>query len=226
MKKIAIAAVILAVMMLTGCEGDTQPVVQTQTPQKPKDITVSSLPYPEFTYNGKPFHITDIALYQSYNDERFIYNPYLIVKFDISALTDEDLHYLGSGDIGQMRGAYLDVTPWYYSKSNNLAVESMPQIAKYRDGAEIVFCFYDYSQSFATKSLEDMEVHLDISITQADNNIVTMYSQEERELEEKCTIMINGSSDIKIEVLPESEVPETESKMLSKGFQEIMKRGY
>ena len=218
---------LLCSALFVGCSGQTQEpneIKQTEPAgQKSEKITATTLPYPDLKYNDKILKINDIRLYQSYSEEGYYYTPYLIIRLDKSDLSDEDAHYLFEGDIGQSRFAYLDISPYYSSESNEIQSVRMPQITRYFDGDEIVFAFYDYSQRDAIKNLEDMVVSINIDIIQSDGKLIKMF--------EDCTknyynIEINGESEIKIDVEDDTNIPESENDMLEKGFAKIIQRGF
>lgn len=207
-----------------GC-GSTENQAVQQEEDKPttEHLIVSSLPYPDLHYNDKVLKIKDITLYQAHDDEKFLYHPYCIVRFDASDMTEEDLHYLGEGDISQSRYAYLNVDCEYTSPSNEIEDDDMDSITHYIDGSDVVYTFYDYSQSFAQHSLEDMYVEVDIDIIQSGGKIIKMYEEMPKNFYD---IKINGDSDIKIEVKDDSQIPESENNMMEKGFASIINRGF
>lgn len=221
MKKII--AIAICGLLLSGCSSPPQKHPDGQTVKQGESITVTALPYPELKYNDKVLKINDIRIYQSYSEKDYYYNPYLIIRFDKSDLSDEDLHYLCTGDLSQSRYAYMSITPYYYSESNDIRTERISEITRYTDGDELVYAYYDYKQREAIHPLDDISFSIDIDIIQSNGELVQMTDDA---IKNRYDIKINGNSDIKIDVLNDSEIPETENTMLEKGFGEIIQRGF
>lgn len=220
MRRILILA--LACILLSGCSGTNSASAPAQEDTTER-ITATSLPYPDLKYNDKVLKIKDISLYQSYSEKKYVYNPYLIIRFDRSELTDEDIHYLCDGDLAQSRYAYLHIDCNYSSESNDIKKDSMNQIIRYTDGNDLVYSFYDYEQNMAQNTFDDITIQLNIDIIQSDGKIIKMYDDCGKNY---YHITINGDSEIKIEVKDESEIPKSENDMLEKGFGKIIQRGF
>ena len=221
MKRIAVL-VIIAAVCFTGCETTRDQIEQQQAKNKKEDI--SDLPYPTMYYNDVPLELKSISLYQSYDSEDYTYTPYCVVRIDASEASEEDLHYLCNPDLGQSRYAYMQVDCYYTSESNKISFDRMPSISHYQDGDDVVYLFYDYMQSDAIHSLEDMDVDVDIEIIQSNGELVKMTDTAATKY--FYNININGDSSIKVEVKDDTEIPTSENTMFEKGFGEIIQRGF
>ncbi len=221
MKRIAVL-VIIAAVCFTGCETTRDQIEQQQAKNKKEDI--SDLPYPTMYYNDVPLELKSINLYQSYDTEDYKYNPYCVVRIDASKASDEDIHYLCNADLGQSRDPYMEIDCYYTSESNSIKLERMNLVSRYKDGNDLVYLFYDYMQSDAIHSLEDMDVDVDIEIIQSNGELVKMTDTAATKY--FYNININGDSSIKVEVKDDTEIPTSENTMFEKGFGEIIQRGF
>jgi hypothetical protein len=219
MKRI-IVLTIIAALTLTGCE-TTRDQLERQGSKKEN---ISDLPYPTMHYNDVPLELKSIDLYQSYDDSDYQYNPYCVVRIDASKASDEDLHYLCNADLGQSRDPYMEIDCYYTSESNKIKLERMNLISHYKDDDDLVYLFYDYMQEDAIHSLEDMKVDVDIEIIQSNGELVKMYDTDAAKY--SYDININGTSNIKLEVKDDTEIPQSENSMFEKGFGEIIQRGF
>jgi hypothetical protein len=219
MKRI-IVLTLIAALTITGCE-TTRDQLERQGSKKEN---ISDLPYPTMYYNDVPLELKSIDLYQSYDDSDYQYNPYCVVRIDASKASDEDIHYLCTADLGQSRDFYMKVKCYYTSEANKIRSDNMDYISRYRDGNDLVYMFYDYSQSDAIHSLEDMEVDVVIEIIQSHGELVKMADMTATKY--TYDININGTSNIKLEVKDDTEIPSSENTMFEKGFGEIIQRGF
>ena len=221
MKRIA-ALAIIAIVCFAGCETTRDQLKQQES--EIENLDVYDLPYPTMHYNDIPLELKSISLYQSYDGEDYKYNPYCVVRIDASKASDEDIHYLCNADLGQSRDFYMKVRCYYTSETNKIKSDNMDYISRYRDGGDLVYLFYDYSQSDAIHSLEDMKVDVDIDIVQSNGELVKM--TDTTAIKYSYDFYINGDSNIKVEVKDDSEIPDSENTMFEKGFGKIIQRGF
>lgn len=108
--KRCIILILCLCLLLCGC-GNSSPVSTGPTlsatdpmgnrieySDRGKSVSVKNLPC-HIEYNGSTFELTGVEMYESYSEETYSYFLYAIVAFDVSDLTDAEIHWLTKEDI-------------------------------------------------------------------------------------------------------------------------------
>lgn len=205
MKKWGIVILTIAVLVLTGCgngyeeekiettETDGTVVIERETGI---EKNVKSIPYDSMNYNDSTFGIKSVDLCQM--EYKNGYMPYVIVEFDISTLSEEDIYWLYENDQKD-----FDICVYIDSEKNRIDFENMDTLYLGKDDSKVIciFTLYDYYKF----DMSDMEVTVCVNVKQ--NDKCTYQNKNTGEIsdlrkENSYDWSINRySSDIKIDVL-------------------------
>lgn len=164
MKKWGITFFLVFVLTLTGCgnayeeekttEQDGTVVTKSESGIKKR---VNSIPYDDMNYNDSTLGIKSVELCQmQYNDG---YMPYVIVQFDISKLSKEDIYWLFENDEKD-----FDINVYIDSEKNRIDFQNMDILYLGKDSNKTIciFTLYDYYKF----DISDMEVTVCVDLLQ------------------------------------------------------------
>lgn len=165
MKKWGITFFLVFVLTLTGC-GNAYEEEEKTTEQDGTVVTksesgikkrVNSIPYDDMNYNDSTLGIKSVELCQmQYNDG---YMPYVIVQFDISKLSKEDIYWLFENDEKD-----FDINVYIDSEKNRIDFQNMDILYLGKDSNKTIciFTLYDYYKF----DISDMEVTVCVDLLQ------------------------------------------------------------
>lgn len=104
MRKLVVLILIFSIclsMVACGSVKNTEPTQPTtdadgnriEYSERGKSVSINSLPC-TIEYNDSTFELTGIDMYESYSEETYSYFLYGVVTFDVSNLTDAEVHWL------------------------------------------------------------------------------------------------------------------------------------
>lgn len=147
-------------LFLCGCSSATSNPPNKKTDSSGNDIRsslsgietiVNIFPCP-VQYNDSIFYLESVDFYESYSEDSFSYFLYCIVTFDVSNLTDSEIHWLTTEDI--------NVSVSYNSADEGYDFVNMPKIGVLHipDTQKLVYSFApsnfsSYRHSFAKKDI-------------------------------------------------------------------------
>lgn len=210
-----ILPVVLALMvLLTGC-GPSEP------PYSDPSYTVDTLPY-DMDYNGTKIPIKSVEIYQ--DKVNYEWSPYLVIHFDITDVSDDQLHWLTTVDWSSLE-ADLDIDATYSSAQNELKYSHFSLMKKYynRDEQDLAFLYLGYLDK-GRKDFSDIVGDVDIKLRQ--DETYTDSSKKEKHKFNYYNIDINRGTEISIErsVRPTDDLSDMEENMYIKGFEEEMEK--
>lgn len=205
MKKCGIIFLLAFTLMLTACKSDYEEEGKKTTE---KDVTVvtksergiekevNSIPYDGMNYNDSTLGIKSVKLCQMQHDDGYM--PYVIVEFDISKLSEEDIYWLFENDEKD-----FDIHVYIDSEKNRIDFENMNTLYLGKDSNETmcIFTLYDYYKF----DMSDMAVTVCVNLKQKDK--YTYKNKETGEIsqlnkENVYDWSINSSySDISVDVI-------------------------
>ena len=108
MRKLVVLMLIFSICLsMIACESvkntdPTQPPTDSdgnriEYSERGKSVNIDNLPC-TIEYNGSTFELTGIDMYESYSEETYSYFLYAVVSFDVSNLTDAEVHWLQKED--------------------------------------------------------------------------------------------------------------------------------
>lgn len=227
---IMLCAVLCGCSLLGGCTDGSQfgdpGAAKVEETERPTRFRITELPF-TMDYNGKSITCKSVELYQS--QVNYEWHPYMIIRFDTSDLTEEDIHWLTTADFSVgIKPKDLDVDAHYYSEQNDISYEYFPQAVEYTnsDTHELVDIFYQYDEG-TRKDFSDIEVAVSISLTQEEKHEVdTRGKIQEENYVYTYDFQINGDDEdgLKRDVRPDTDITEEERGMFERGLANIAKR--
>lgn len=166
MKKRWIIFFLLFVFTLTGCGNEYEEEEEKTTEQDGTVVTksesgvekrVNSIPYDGMNYNDSTLGIKSVELCQMQYDDGYM--PYVIVQFDISKLSEEDIYWLFENDEKD-----FDINVYIDSEKNRIDFQNMDILYLGKDSNKTIFIFtlYDYYKF----DISDMEVTVCVDLLQ------------------------------------------------------------
>lgn len=166
MKKWGIIFLLAFVLTITGCgngyeeeeekttENDGTVVTKSESGIKKR---VNSIPYDGMNYNDSNLGIKSVELCQMQYDDGYM--PYVIVEFDISKLSEEDIYWLFENDEKD-----FDIHVYIDSEKNRIDFQSMNILYLGKDNRKTIciFTLYDYYKF----DMSDMEVNICVDLLQ------------------------------------------------------------
>ncbi len=217
MKKTIAVLLMCSTFVLSACDGSSAP--PTTQVDKGTHESITEIPF-TMKYNDKDVILTDISFYDTKLTSSPTWHPYMIARFDLSALTEDERQLIMEPDFDRngIRGRDLSVDCNYTSEQNDVEFNMMPSIATYYDGDGVVFAFYDYNVK-GRKDFSDLEARFDVHITQ-DEKYEENGHKDHKVNEYTC--YINQFDGLEIPVLDESEIPASDQHMIAQGMQKKM----
>lgn len=166
MKKWGIIFFLLFVFTLTGCGNEYEEEEEKATEQDGTVVTksesgiekrVNSIPYDGMNYNDSTLGIKSVELCQMQYDDGYM--PYVIVQFDISKLSEEDIYWLFENDEKD-----FDINVYIDSEKNRIDFQNMDILYLGKDSNKTIciFTLYDYYKF----DISDMEVTVCVDLLQ------------------------------------------------------------
>lgn len=156
-----VLTILLAACLLSGCSGRTYVLPEDYTTR----TAVDGMPF-TMDYNGTEVKVKSIELYQSQNEETYVWHPQAIIRVDISNLTEEQIFLLtNSQGIPDEVDMQFDVL--YTSEQNDVSHERMTLVTDYVDNSnkELVYIYYEYNKVLK-KDLSDISIDLTATLIQ------------------------------------------------------------
>ena len=205
--------VLMFTLSLYGCNRSVQ-----QETEPPTDFSITEVPF-TMDYNDKSIECKSVELYQS--QVNYEWHPLMIIRFDTSNLTEEDIHWLTTSQDFR-HDPDMDISVFYYSEQNDINLERMSPIEKYTnsDKKELTYIYYEDS-SGTRKDFSDIEVHVSISLKQEKEHEVWEAGKKvTKNYIYHYEIRINSDKGeyITRDVHPESDITEEERQMFETGL--------
>ncbi len=177
-------------------------------------IPVDSLPYP-IQINAETFSLEDVSIYRNTDESGFEYSPYVSVRFDISNMSEQELHWMIEDDC-------LDISCYFTSEQNKVDFESIPHIKSYYTDSEYISLFGKYSTSYRY-DLSDIELSVSVRVKQETEHPYVDSEGETSMLNDwkYYSISFNDTYGLENPIKDISEMPDKEYEMLIEGMYDI-----
>lgn len=121
------------------------------------DYTVKDVPYNNIVVNDSKFALTSVDVY--FQGEEAKYIPYVVVKFDLSGLSDDDKYWLFEKDPSN-----FDLSVTLNSEKNDTGDLDLILLDSSQDESSLL-CIYSYIQQFHF-DLSDAKTQLSLIVAQ------------------------------------------------------------
>lgn len=223
MKSIRIVLVaLLTVLLLSGCaHGEIKEADGTSVYEGKGGVTkvLHSIPYKKINYNDEEFSLLDVDIYQVGSDSGYGYFPYVVMRYDISSMSEKGIHWMFKERNGSF-DATFDPRICITSKKNGVSNDHMTRLYCWYNNEEIIDIYHLFNQEYKN-DFSDTELSIEIDITQDETY---RDDGEEKQKINKYLLYINNDMNcsVKVPILNESEIPEDVQKGILKGYDGIL----